>query len=536
VEVTVNHLRHGIFILCCALLLLADNSAIAQTPTTTHLRCFYRIAPSNLTPDTDWVWAVDPAIIERAKNDTSFNKNEFLTKFKTAHPSGFGPRPSLKEVQKWSQKISELPKRPYVNLSLNDPATTQQVDDSDLDKVRGYWYSRPDILANVFYSQTKQQDFVEICNLSLALQGIQSPVAMYAAAWNYASYDYMIWTNDNPVENQSGKINKIISFGDSVSDMQNMFNGTYWWLPTQYNYFIGHFSNGPVWVNYLSGEMNLPLYDWAIGGAASQSVYDGLLKGVKYQVNSYIAYKKYAENYVPEQTLFTVLIGANDLISYGLNAKKIYNNVLTALTNLVLKGGARNIMMVNLPDISRAPIFTTPSHRADKAYIHCEVLKYNKKLKKHLVNDILNSLEEKGSRIDASELNIQLFDAFKLVNSFIDNHDHYGISNPTNPCLNLTRDSVFNYTMQRYPSPGCTIAPNQADSYLFWDLLHPTTHTHHLLADSAYCFIVEKYGISLADAQKEKVCPPTDGLITENTEDVLADQQTKDKCLTTDDE
>jgi thermolabile hemolysin len=288
-----------------------------------------------------------------------------------------------------------------------------------------------------------------------------------------------------------------------------MFNGLYWWLPTQYNYFIGRFSNDKNWLDYLSADLKLSLYDWAIGGAASKSVYDGLLRGVIYQVNSFIAYTKlpnYAKNYEPEHTLFTVLIGANDLISYGLDGNQIYENVRSAMTNLIVNGGARNIMVVNLPDISRAPIFLLDSHKGDKEKVHKQVGIYNDRLKDHLIKDILKSLEGSTSRIDASELNIQIYDAFKLVNGFIDNHDHYGISNATNACLYLPEDSIFNYTTQQFPSFGCKTAANQADSYLFWDLLHPTTHTHKLLADHAYCFIKEKFGDVLADEQKEKLC------------------------------
>lgn len=503
--------RYGLFDLCCAVLIFAalilvSNSTVAQTPTTTHLRCFYQNDPSHLKPDTSWVWAIDPVTIERAKQDPgSFDLNAF----KKAHPTAPDPRPLI-NIQKWNPNKTNYPHSPYTNLSLHDPATTEPFDDTDMEKIQGYWYSRPYILGNLFYSETQQQDFVQICNLSLALQGIKAPVAMYSASWNYFSYDYMIWTIDSA--NQNEKINKIVSFGDSVSDIQNMFNGTYWWLPTQYNYFIGRFSNGKNWLDYLSVELNLPLYDWAIGGAASQSVYHGLLPGVIYQVKSFIDYTQnapeYAKNYQPEHTLFTLLIGANDLISYGLSGDQIYENVLSALSNLIVNGGARNIMLVNLPDISRAPIFLFDSQQGNKEKVHAEVLRYNTRLEHFLVKDILKSLGGSASRIDASELNIQMYDAFKLVNSFIDNHDYYGISNATNACLNLTADSVSNYTTQRLPSLGCATAPNKADSYLFWDLLHPTTHTHKLLADYAFCFIEDKFGDVLNERRPCKITNP----------------------------
>jgi thermolabile hemolysin len=491
----VKNLRHGWLSLCYAALILVGNTAIAQSPTTTHLRCFYRLDPSNLQPDTAWVWAIDAATIERAK-DPNFNREEFLRAFNQAHPTGPDPRPSPKDVMKWDPAQTDFPHKPYVNLAQNDPAALQQDLDTGIENLAGYWYSRPDLLANVFYSQTSQQDLVNICNLSLTLQGKPLPVAMYSAASDYLSYDYMIWTVDPA--NQDGKINKIVSFGDSVSDIQNMFNGTYWWIPTQHNYFIGRFSNGKNWLDYLSVKVNLPVYDWAIGGAASQSVYHGLLRGVIYQVNSFIAYTQlpqYAKNYEPEHTLFTVLIGANDLISYGLTADQIYNNVVLALSNLIANGGARNIMVVKLPDLSLTPTFKLPSQQGRKEYIHSQVLEYNKRLD-NLVTDIFNSplLLHSENRIAPNEVNIQIYDAFKLINNFIDHPGKYGIGNTTDSCLDLDSDSILNYALPQVPRFECQHAVNQADSFLFWDLLHPTTHTHKLLAEYAYCFIEKKFG------------------------------------------
>lgn len=507
---TLKNCRLALFSLCCTVLIFGANFAQAQTYTSTHLRCFYRLDPSNLKTDTSWVWAIDAAIVEEARLDPNFNRKEFLQAFNEAHPVTPLRRASLQALQEWDPEKADFPKRPYINFSLHDPATTQQFDDTQLDKITGYWYSRPDILANVFYSETTQKDFVERCNSSLLFQGIQAPVAMYSAASDYFSYDYMIWTDDSA--NLSDKINKIVSFGDSVSDIQNMFNGTEWWLPTQDNYFIGRFSNGKNWLDYLSADLQLPVYDWAIGGAASQSVYDGLLRGVIYQVQSFLDYTtqhpNYAKNYHPENTLFTVLIGANDLISYGLTGDQIYANVVSALSNLIVNGGARNIMVVKLPDISKAPIFLLKSHKGDKNAVQAQVIKYNSNLN-NLVTDIFNTPALRDTRVDAAEVNIHIYDAFTLVNKFIDNKEDYGITNATNPCLSLNKDSILNYTTKQKRSIGCKLAQNQADSYLFWDLLHPTTHTHLLLANYACHFIKKNFGELLNDGGIPPAsCPP----------------------------
>lgn len=515
-----KYLHHGLLTVCCTLVMLAGGAAIAQTPTTTHLRCFYRLDPTNsLNPDTSWVWGISPVITKKAANNNSFDKEAFLKKFNKAHPGPPGPRPPT--GTEYDPKKTDYPRSPYIDLSRHDPAANNKTDDSDMDVIPGYWGSDPHmILANLFYSTNNQSkdDYIAACNLSLELQGIHAPVAMYSAAWDYLSYDYMIWEVDsiNPSAIADKNINKIVSFGDSVSDTQNTYNGTYWWVPTPHNYFIGRFSNGKNWLDYLTGYFNLPLYNWAIGGAGSQDVYHGLLPGVKEQVQSFLDYTvrapAYAKNYDPERTLFTLLIGANDLISYGLDGQQVYENVLIALTNLIVHGHARNIMLVNLPDISRAPIFLSdPRQIPRKALVAQEVGTYNSLLA-NLVKEISGNPRSLGISIDADKVNIHLFDAYTLVTDFMDNPGDYGITNATNACLRLKEDEAYNYAMRQYPTIGCRVARNKADSYLFWDLLHPTTHTHKLLGRAACKFIKDNFGNLLDPEQKNSRCP----LLTEN--------------------
>src|SRR6185369_7310765 len=66
----------------------------------------------------------------------------------------------------------------------------------------------------------------------------------------------------------------IKAFGDSTCDNGN---GTYTYLnhtyPPSPPYYNGRFSNGPVWVEYLSNLLNTALYDYAWGGATVDNTY-----------------------------------------------------------------------------------------------------------------------------------------------------------------------------------------------------------------------------------------------------------------------
>ena len=65
---------------------------------------------------------------------------------------------------------------------------------------------------------------------------------------------------------------------------------------------------------------------------------------------------KKAKNYDPEHTLFTLEFGLNDLMNYKRDVYKIKADLSRALTKLT-ENGAKSIIVMLLPDVSRAPQF-----------------------------------------------------------------------------------------------------------------------------------------------------------------------------------
>ncbi|MBV8464471.1 MAG: thermolabile hemolysin, partial [Burkholderiales bacterium] len=204
--------------------------------------------------------------------------------------------------------------------------------------VDGFWYGAG-VVANMFYTNTSQSDLRSACQSTLSNQGINQPVAMMFAADNSLSFNYTLWTNDS---NSGSTINKVVAFGDSLSDNQNMYNESDWLLPNRSSYYIGHFSNGYNWVEYMSQDLGLPVYDWAVGGAGV-TTQDLVIPGVVEQVNSWQQYMTQAPNYNPQNTLFTMLIGGNDLVNYNKSVADVISGEQTALQNLI-NAGARNIL------------------------------------------------------------------------------------------------------------------------------------------------------------------------------------------------
>ncbi|WP_296226974.1 SGNH/GDSL hydrolase family protein [Ralstonia sp. UBA689] len=321
---------------------------------------------------------------------------------------------------------------------------------------------------NMFYSDVGQNTLKSVCQSTLANAGINRPVAMVAAADSSASLNYTVWTNDTA--DQATSINKIVAFGDSLSDNQNLFNGTQWQVPNRNSWFLGHFSNDKVWVEYVAGNTLLPMYNWAVAGAAADTYM--VIPGVSQQVDSWITYMQSAPNYRPENTLFTVLVGGNDIINYNRTVDSIISVEQQALQKLI-NAGAKNILLLNLPDVSRAPVF---QFRSNGATVAAQVVDFNQKLVQ---------LRDSLQATYGPSLVIGMFDTNTMFNDLFNNPTKYGVTNTWQSCLTIDKDSSTTYLYSWPTRVECT----NPDTYLFWDTLHPTTHTHKLLGDAVTSFV-----------------------------------------------
>ncbi len=107
----------------------------------------------------------------------------------------------------------------------------------------------------MFYTNEPQDNIKQRCDETLGVTHDTADIT-YFASDNRFSYNHSIWTNDNVV--QPSAINKMVVFGDSLSDTGNMFNGSQWIFPNSNSWFLGHFSNGFVWTEYLAKKQEHP--------------------------------------------------------------------------------------------------------------------------------------------------------------------------------------------------------------------------------------------------------------------------------------
>ena len=329
----------------------------------------------------------------------------------------------------------------------------------------GNWRSALNLVANMFYTNVPQEQLDKVCQSTLAAHGISQPYAFSRAADQALSLDYTIWTLTDPAS--QAKIDRIVTFGDSLSDTGNVFNASNWTTPIRTDWYHGHFSNGEVWVERLAKNVKLPLYNWAVGGAAADRYL--ILPGVVQQIASWADYMKFDNGYRPDRTLFTMLIGGNDLINYGRSVDQILAAQSTALEALI-NAGARHILLLNLPDLSKAPIFKT---RSDSSKMAVQVQDYNQRLAM-IQQALINKY--------GADLNIQLFDSWAFMNGVLANPEKFGIANTQDTCLNEEGllGKPFSYAIPLGLDPACT----DPDTYMFWNNLHPTRKMHGLIGDA----------------------------------------------------
>jgi len=353
--------------------------------------------------------------------------------------------------------------RPHYNH--DDPATDWKWalnENGSYYTIRGYWYSSTSFM-NMFYTTSPQEQIMAKCAETLDVTHDTADITYFAADNKY-SYNHSIWINDN--SEQPDAINKIISFGDSISDTGNFFNGAQWQAPNKNSWFLGHFTNGFVWTEYLAKEKALPLYTWAVGGSAGNTQHE-VLSGIHDQVDSYINYIAMAKNYRPKNSLFTLEFGLNDFVNYDRSVIDVSNDFSYALERLT-DNGAQNILILNLPDATKAPQFKYSTEE------HAKIVKQKIKAFNLFIKKSINEYQNKG-------INIALFDTNTLIKNIINTPEKYGFSNAKDACLNINRSSTVDYFISHALTSEC--ASGGSDDYVFWGVTHPSTQTHKVIAE-----------------------------------------------------
>jgi thermolabile hemolysin len=254
-------------------------------------------------------------------------------------------------------------------------------------------------------------------------------------------------------------IDRMIIFGDSLSDTGTVFQATNGLYPPDPPYFQGRYSNGRIWVEYLADHLGISasqVENFACGGATSGNQSDNLVPGLLSQVQAFIR----THSQIDTTALYILWVGANDYLQGASDAAAPAQNIITAIRSLS-GAGATRLLVANLPDLGQLPATRTGSNSArltTLAQTHNQTLRRSLKL-----------LEQQQSN-----LKIMTLDANALYYSAITNPAQFEFTNVTTACVS-----------------GASSCQNP-DQFLFWDGIHPTTATHQILGKQAFVSVEER--------------------------------------------
>ena len=229
----------------------------------------------------------------------------------------------------------------------------------------------------------------------------------------------------------------------------------------------------------LAASLNLPSVtpslrggtDFAYGDAQTGST--PLHGGTALDLPSQLAQFTFANPKPQADALYTLSIGSNDVLdaitAFPTDPAAAVADIAAAAANetrfiLNLVGdGARNLAVLNVPDLGG-----TPRARGLETGT-VQVASYLSALYDQQLGVALRPL--------LGAVNLHVIDAFGLLDGAIANPALFGLTNVTDPVW------AGNYTD---PSSGTLHASGAAaDTYLFFDSLHPTAHGHAVVASFA---------------------------------------------------
>lgn len=242
-------------------------------------------------------------------------------------------------------------------------------------------------------------------------------------------------------------IDQLYVFGDSLSDVGNVFRATGGQVPAP-PYFEGRHSNGRVWVEELAAKLNLPsdrVQNFAWGGATTGITGLNRVPGVLAQVETFIQ----NQPKIDPQALFVVWAGANDYLFSTETPTSSIENLKQSLQSL-LQSGAKRLLVANLPDLGKLP--ETRNTDVSQKLTNFAIA-YNQSLKTTI------------DQLRKPDVAIAQLNTFEIYQTAINNPQQFGFTNVTSACLGS--------------SANC-------DRFLFWDGIHPTTAAHKILGDFAF--------------------------------------------------
>lgn len=308
-------------------------------------------------------------------------------------------------------------------------------------------------------------------------------------------------------------VNRVVIFGDSLSDEGNLFALTQGVIPSSRNYYNGMFSNGNTWSAIFRNALlqhNIKVSNYAVGGATTLSYDDNLHLPYTLtdETHMYYANALYENWQDANSTLVVIWIGGNDYLTQPNNLDEKSQQQLT--TNVVdtikatieelAASGVKKFVVFNLPNLSYVP--ASVSINKNTAVTEALSKQHNDKLKTMIASLIATySNEHVFKEMDIADLFGQFME--KSQRQQLNGQYKLKVDVVNKPCYQgnyawLNMDlikAVYNaYTEQvipglvslkniMYDAYKYFNVCNNPEAYFFYDQTHPSAQVHEVIYD-----------------------------------------------------
>ena len=272
-------------------------------------------------------------------------------------------------------------------------------------------------------------------------------------------------------------LNKVIVFGDSLSDNGNLYEYMKHQLPMSPPYYKGRMTNGPVWIelltqSYYADDFNMHLVDYAYAGASVEEGNDDEpLFTLGSEIDSYLLAH---QNTADEDALYVLWISANNYLALPEDAEQALINVDRGIKRGLQRladNGAKHFLILNLPDLGQTPV-------AREMDATNKLTNFTNRHNEQLLKTV-ESLKTSYPAVQWLH-----FDVRGALDEMLTQPARNGFNNVKDSCLDsLNVKPSVKVALNIASTVKVRGANVTCEGYLFFDFVHPSSIAHQILAN-----------------------------------------------------
>lgn len=289
-------------------------------------------------------------------------------------------------------------------------------------------------------------------------------------------------------------------FGDSLSDRGNLADLLGHNFPSP-PFVHDSFTNGPTAVQVMAQQLGLtadpslfptgftdsrglgltPGTNYAVAGATASTAFGVPGANLPNQITAFLGH---SAGVADPTALYTVFIGGNDVrtAAHQGNSSLVAAGVAAEVAgiNTLYAAGARDFLIVNVPDVGVIPEFQI-GFPTQAATASADSVAYNLGLASGVAG---------LTRNDPGAL-FNLFDFYTFNNGLLNNLGQLGITDTTTPCYTsysgvTTANTGFTTSAACGPIDPATNQASNIGSLFYWDAIHPTAKVQNAVGNALY--------------------------------------------------